>query len=162
MSLDEFTTDALALLAAAGKADFELETEMLRKRSGEKVCWLTVYDPSASRNPFDCHAAKVFGAAAETALARLATALGLTYPLPATVFATQQQKEDLRRLYNSPHCKRWEKTKMLLNLDHYTQAQAAEMLADGPLSFRQELRRREAAERGVDVVAEVFTVQAAA
>jgi len=88
----------------------------------------------------------------------LASRVGVTYPLPAVVFATGEQKQRLISPYNHYEVKRWEKTKMLLNLDHYTEAQAAEMLADGPLSFLQELRRREAAKRGMAVSGEVFTV----
>lgn len=162
MSLDEFTTDALALLAAAGKADFEVATQQERQRSGSYRFWLTTWDPSPSRNPLDCHFSLDYGPTGEAVLGLLAGRLGIAYPLAPVVYATAEQKEDLQRLYNHAFCKRWEKTKMLLDLDRYTQAQAEQMLASGPLSFRQELARREAASRGVAVVGEVFTVKAAA
>ncbi len=159
MHLDDFTTAALALLAAAGKTDFEVEAQTSRKRSGAYQFWLTTWDPSAERNPLDCHFSLDYGDTADEVLGLLAARLHVAYPLLPVVFATQQQKEDLQRLYNSFYCKRWEKTKMLLNLDRYTQAQAEKMLADGSLSFRQELRRREAASRGMAVVGSAEMVQ---
>jgi hypothetical protein len=159
MSLDEFTTDALAVLAAAGKADFEVEAQLTRKRDGSFSYWLTTWDPCAQRNPLDCHFSLDFGDTGEAVLGLLAARLGISYPLPAVVYATAAQKEDLQRLYNHPFCKRWEKTKMLLDLDRYTQAQAEKMLAAGPLSFRQELARREAAARGMAVTGMAELVQ---
>jgi hypothetical protein len=160
MTLDEFTTDALALLAAAGQPDHDFITSMTRRKSGDEY-----FVGSAVQAGFTWDAKQVYaatGATAELALAAFATQLGTAYPLAAKTFATGEQQEALIRLYNHTEVKRWEKTKMLLNLDRYTQAEAEKMLADGPLSFRQELRRREAASRGMAVVGSAELVQAIA
>jgi|GEM_PF-6457085 len=158
MSLDDFTTAALAILAATGKADFEVEAQITRRRSGSFNYWLTTWDPCAKRNPLDCHFSLSYGDTGEEVLGKLAQKVGTTYPLPAVVFATGTQKEQLISLYNHHQVKPWEKTKMLVSIDRYTEAQATDMLADGPLSFRQELRRREAVGRGYAVMGSVEMV----
>lgn len=156
MHLDAFTTTAQALLAAAGKADTLLVASMTRRGATSEYYLYAQADVAGL--PWPETLASATEPTAEAALAAFAKRLNTTYPLPAVVYATQQQKEDLQRLYNHPTVKPWEKSKMLLNINRYTEAQAEQMLADGPLSFRQELRRREAAERGVAVSGEVFTV----
>lgn len=157
MSLDDFTTTAQALLAAAGHADTLLIASMTRRGAASEY-YLHATEEKAL--PWPETVAGATQPTADAALAEFARQLGTAYPLPAIVYATAEQRQRLITLYNHFTVKRSEKTKMHLNLDRYTEAQAKQMLADGPNSFRQELRRREAASRGYAVSGSVQVVQA--
>ena len=156
MSLDDFTTAAQALLAAAGKADAYLIASMTRRGTVDDYYLRATEDKTM---PWPETVALASAPSAEQCLAGFAHWLGTSYPLPATVYATAQQKEQLIALYNHPEVTRAEKTKMQLHLPIIREAQAAEMLADGVGSFRQEVRRREAARRGLKMVGSAEMVQ---
>lgn len=86
-SPDTLTTAALALLVAAGKADFDMQAQVTRRRNGKYRFWLTLWDPSATRNPLDCHYCMEWGENMDEVLAKVAKNLGVSWPLPEAASA---------------------------------------------------------------------------
>lgn len=124
-SPDYLATSAQALLAAAGKADFDIEASVTRRRNGTLSYWLTTWDPSAERNPLDCHFSLDYGDSAEQVLDKLAVRLGGTWPIKPM---TMEQKQELIRLANHQYITRVEKTEILVDLNRLNYMQAAARL----------------------------------
>jgi hypothetical protein len=151
MHLDEFTTAAQALLAAAGKANAHLSTSMARNG---KVYEYYLSATEATDLPWPHQVGAAMAKTPEQALAGFAAALGVGYPLtaaapepaaPAVVsgsaevltptqaalvqYASPTQKEQIIRLLNHPLITRLEKTKMLLNINRLDEERATQAIA---------------------------------
>jgi len=154
MSLDEFTTTAQALLAAAGKADTLLVASMTRRGKTSEYYLDATEEQSA---PWPTTVARVGAQTAELALAAFAAALGKATPIAVAEpvlakvepvyavtgsaevvtptqaaliqYATASQKEEIIRLLNHPLITRQEKTKMLLNINRLDEERATQAIA---------------------------------
>jgi hypothetical protein len=153
MSLDDFTANAQAMLAAAGKADTYLVTSVTRRGTA------TEYYLRASENsslPWPVTVATASAGTAELALAGFAAMLQAAGPVLAEAatpvyavvgsaevltpaitptqasliqYATASQKEEIIRLLNHPLITRQEKTKMLSSINRLDEERATQAIA---------------------------------